>query len=177
MCRPGYVEANKSYLHVHYVNSRVLFYLVVNSVRQLPHPLFDWHTDSRTHTQTLKLWHFLVWIYLTELAEDERRYKVKYTMAVHSVMSKGQPSRKWRSDSPTTFTFLQNTLLRFAHKVPVVCAKIQSHFDSRMETMQGASNLMPLCGPESWMRGNFGPANLSLMRGNNQKSHGVKSGL
>ena len=45
--------------------------------------------------------------------------------AVHFVMFAGQLNR---SNLPTAFTFLQNTLLRFPYTVPVACAKIQRHF-------------------------------------------------
>ena len=34
------------------------------------------------------------------------------------------------------------------HTIPVVCAKVQSHFDSRIETMHGALNLLLLRGPD-----------------------------
>ena len=37
---------------------------------------------------------------------------------------------------------IQSTILRFAHSVPVVCAEIHRCFDSRMETMHKALNLL-----------------------------------
>lgn len=44
--------------------------------------------------------------------------------------------------------FLQCTLLRFAQTVPVACSKIQRHFDSWIQTMQGTLILLLLRGPE-----------------------------
>ena len=43
---------------------------------------------------------------------------------------------------------IQSTILRFAHSVPVVCAKIHRHFGSGIETVHGALDLLLLLAPE-----------------------------
>ena len=106
-----------------------------------------------------------------------RKVWMNRTRAVRLVMSAGQENRKQRSVLPTTLTFLQSILPRFAHTVPVVCAKIHRHLDSLMEKMHTALNLLLFARSRSECGKVSGQANCSLMRGNNQKSHGAKLGL
>ena len=54
-----------------------------------------------------------------------------------------------QEETPRTFTFLQSTLLHFAHSSSRLRQDSkQRHFDSRVEIMQGALNLLPFRGPE-----------------------------
>ena len=72
---------------------------------------------------------------------------------------------------------LQHTLLHCAHTVPVICTKIQMHFDDWMEmTMHGALNLLLLQASEV-NAGKFLPSILFSDEAEQPNSHRAMSGL